>query len=124
MKTILIATDFSDASRNAMFYGFEFARAMDARVILLHVYKAPIAGPDSLVKSLNDMEEQLAKEKAFIATAGPYDLETACEQESIADTILKNATALNVSMIVSGIQGRGKTVKKIFGSTATALTKH
>ena len=36
MKTILIATDFSRASRNPSLYGVQFARAINANVILFN----------------------------------------------------------------------------------------
>lgn len=42
MKTLLIATDFSQASRNACLYGIELAKAFNAKVLLFSAYQAPV----------------------------------------------------------------------------------
>ena len=42
MKKIIIATDFSPASENAIAYGTEMALAIKADLILLHVYQPPV----------------------------------------------------------------------------------
>lgn len=41
MKTILIATDFSEASRNASFYGVELPKEINARIILFEAFTIP-----------------------------------------------------------------------------------
>jgi hypothetical protein len=51
METILIATDFSSAARNATAYGFELARQMHAKVIFFTAYQLPSAMPDSAPKN-------------------------------------------------------------------------
>jgi len=38
MKIVLIATDFSRASHNAVVYGVEFAKGIRAKVILFNAY--------------------------------------------------------------------------------------
>ena len=45
MKTILIATDFSTASHNASMYGVEFAKAINAKIILFNAYIIPKPAP-------------------------------------------------------------------------------
>ncbi|MCX6295413.1 MAG: universal stress protein, partial [Bacteroidetes bacterium] len=42
MKTVLIATDYSAAAKNASRYGIQLARILKAKVILLHAYQIPI----------------------------------------------------------------------------------
>ena len=45
MKKIIIATDFSIASRNASVYGIALAKAIDAKIILFNAYKIPNPPP-------------------------------------------------------------------------------
>ncbi len=43
-KRILVATDFSDASEAALDYGIALAKALDANIVVVHVYELPIYG--------------------------------------------------------------------------------
>ena len=42
MKTILVATDFSPAALNAANYAADMALAINADILLLHVYQIPV----------------------------------------------------------------------------------
>ena len=42
MKTLLVATDFSPAATNAANYAADMALAINATVVLLHVYQMPV----------------------------------------------------------------------------------
>src|SRR5215510_5306105 len=53
MKTIIIPTDFSPAATNAVHYGADMALAVNASVLLLHVYNIPIALGDVPVALLS-----------------------------------------------------------------------
>ena len=46
MKTIIIPTDFSPIAANALHYGINMAQAIDASILLLHVYQVPITMTD------------------------------------------------------------------------------
>src|SRR5437016_3520895 len=46
MKTLLIPTDFSESSVNAIHYALEMNRKLCAKVILFHVYPAPVFASD------------------------------------------------------------------------------
>ena len=45
LKTILVPSDFSECSEEALQYGLELARRFDASVHLLHVVPDPVAQP-------------------------------------------------------------------------------
>lgn len=62
MKTIIIPTDFSPAANNAVNYGVDMALAIDASVLLLHVYNIPIALGDVPVALLSIDELKQAAE--------------------------------------------------------------
>ncbi|HNP23169.1 MAG TPA: universal stress protein [Panacibacter sp.] len=129
MKAVLIATDFSDASRNAALYGLELARAMKATAVLFHAYENPVFAPDAIIiSSFGNMGkiagEQLVKESNRIAAENSYPFETCCEEGSPAQAIMKKADEIDASLIITGFKIAGKTIRQIFGSTVTSLTKH
>jgi nucleotide-binding universal stress UspA family protein len=43
LKNILVPTDFSDASQQAVQYGFELAAALNATLHVMHVVENPFA---------------------------------------------------------------------------------
>ena len=49
MKTVFIATNFSDASYNASKYGVEMASVLDANIVLFDFYTIPLSIPESFV---------------------------------------------------------------------------
>lgn len=128
METILIATDFSPAGRNATHYGFEFAKAIKAKVILFNAYQFPAAHPESLVYyPVNDLEKsnyrQLAIEAETIDPHARVALETQSRQGPVIDSILTVAHENNASFIIVGMKKHGKEIRKYFGSTVTFLKK-
>jgi nucleotide-binding universal stress UspA family protein len=128
METILIATDFSPAARNATRYGFELSKAMNAKVILFNAYRLPGANPESFAYlPASDYErlsyEQLAKEAETLDANARVALETQSSCGPIGDAVLSAAEKNNVSFIVIGMKGYGKELRKYFGSTVTLLSK-
>jgi nucleotide-binding universal stress UspA family protein len=67
--TILLATDYSEAVMNAERYAVQFAKATHARLILLHVFPAPVLFPSQsieYVKSIDDEKILLAEKKRLM----------------------------------------------------------
>lgn len=127
MNTILIATDFSKASRNATLYGIQLAKEINANIILFYAYDipTPAAGLNVgisrySVKTLID--QKLKDEAETFKYINMPSIETMCD-ESDVDTIIRVANDKKVDFIVIGMKGRGKNFKKIFGSTAISLAK-
>ena len=127
MKTILVATDFSPASSNALLYGVQLAEALDAKVILFHAYIPPSSIPALSIsiskygimletkQQLDDYAKLILKEKASY-------IQTVCEVGNPKEAIISIAKEKEVDLIITGMKGEGKNLKKIFGSTATSLT--
>ncbi len=127
MKTILIATDFSPASTNALFYGIELAQALKAKLILFHAYIQPSSIPALSIsiskygvmletkQQQDDYAKLILKEKAT-------DIETVCEVGDPKEAIYKMAKEKKADLIITGMKGTGKNFKKVFGSTATSLS--
>ena len=125
MKTILIATDFSPASRNALLYGSALAEAVDAKIILFHAYSLPASFPAlgvsiSKYGVMKDAEQQVADEAALVLQ-DTSAIEIVCEEGDAANAIRNMATEKQADLIITGMQGSGKNLKRVFGSTAAAL---
>ena len=83
MKTILVATDFSSAALNATNYAADMALAINADILLLHVYQIPVSYSEipvavnaedmqqSVEKDINKIKEQLTRK-----TSGKLNIET------------------------------------------------
>jgi nucleotide-binding universal stress UspA family protein len=128
METILIATDFSSAARNATEYGFELARVLRAKVILFTAYQHSMAATDSPLyisaeEQQRDSYQRLFKEAASIDPRRTVALETFCVEGPVDSSILSAASKKNVSYIVVGMKERGKEIRKYIGSTVTGLSK-
>lgn len=128
MKTILIATDFSNASRNASLYGVQLAKALDANVILFTAYKIPSPAP-ALNVSISRYDIMMQTDKRLLEEADFLDpkrakIEIICDAGLPEDAIINIANEKKVDFIITGMKGSGKNLKKIFGSTATLLAKN
>ncbi|HEV8082722.1 MAG TPA: universal stress protein [Chitinophagaceae bacterium] len=126
MKTILIATDFSAASRNASLYGIALAHSLNAKVILLSAYQVPSPMPSlnlsiSTYGVMKDAEQKLEEEARIIMQDSTIPIEQIIEHDSAENGINNIAKEKNADFIVVGMKGSGKNFKKIFGSTASAL---
>jgi nucleotide-binding universal stress UspA family protein len=129
MQTLLIATDFSAASHNALLYGVGLAEYLNAKIVLFHAWQSfvptadvPEIVPDETLRQSS--EENLVEEVQSLTTAGGVSIETLAKEGSPADAIVWAARDVKANWIMAGMKGSGKTVRKIFGSTATSLTRH
>lgn len=127
MKTVLIATDFSDAARNASSYGIALAKEMGAHVLLFHSYKlsTPGAGLGVSVSGYGVKMQTDAKlqEEAARLDIDNKNIQVVSDEGDPAEAIITIAAEKKVAFIITGMKGIGKNLKKIFGSTATSLLK-
>jgi nucleotide-binding universal stress UspA family protein len=128
MKTILIATDFSKASRSASLYGWQLGKAMKANVILFTAYPVshPIAALNVKVPQFDprmQIEKKLVDESDLIVNGDGSQMDIICEEGVTHDAILTMAVEKGADLIILGMNGSGRNFKKLFGSTTTALIK-
>ena len=127
MKKILIATDFSPASGNALLYGTQLAGELNAKVILFHAYSIPSPIPSinmgiSNYGVMTEVQQQVEDEAKRILHEKVSDIETVCEVGDPKAAIISMAKEKTADLVIIGMKGAGKNLKKIFGSTATSLT--
>lgn len=127
MKTILAATDFSQAANNACLFAYEIAKSFNARLIIYTAYQqVPIVLPDvPVIATPADMEafveQQLKQEAKQLDTDPSVTIETICSESPSANGIVDAARQRHADIIIAGMKGTGKGVRKVFGSTVTSL---
>lgn len=136
MKKVLIALANDGIAQQVAETGYELAKAMNAKVILLHVTSAPsyspslhyspIIGFDNLSNPEvveKDAGVELRKEalhllKELAGRLGDEKIQVIVEDGDFAETILLVASELRVDMIVVGTHNRKGLGKMILGSVA------
>lgn len=131
MKRLLVATDFSPASDRAVEYGLKLALALEATVTLVAAYEEiPVPVTDTMsmtfinaagVKGL--VEQGLRRQREFFQQTRVQPVETLAIRGPVVAAILDAASELYADMIIAGMKGKGKSVRKLMGSTVTALAR-
>jgi nucleotide-binding universal stress UspA family protein len=105
------------------------AKAFKAKLFLFSAY-LPLPVPYAetpVIISTEDMKElvkyKLKQEADAIRARGTIALETFCMEGPATDLILQEARKKNADLIIAGMKEQGKGVRKILGSTVTAMTK-
>lgn len=129
MKTILIATDFSNASHNASLYGVSLATSFNARLILFNAYQpAPLiqsqSEPFITTQSLASVtSKRLANESKAINPMGTIEISGEYKAGPAVKSILEAAGECKADLIIVGIKHPDKILQKIFGDTVTSLIR-
>jgi nucleotide-binding universal stress UspA family protein len=129
MKKILVPTDFSKLSANALDYAVQLAKKTEAEVLLFHVYTIPVFTEDpTLISTEQYLEEDaldnLEKLKESIEKSNPeLQISYAAKAGFPVEQITDYATKQHVDMIVVGSQGVGYIQERVLGSTASSLIR-
>jgi universal stress protein A len=130
IQKILCPVDFSAPSRNALRYANEFAKAMNAKITVLHVIQPqPIAADVNvpyvpleveLEKSAKEDLERIVKE----------DVQEGVLVEQVlafgmpSDCVIAQARKENVDLIILGTHGRTGISRLLMGSTTESVIRH
>ncbi len=127
MKNILVPTDFSPASRNAVKYAVSLAQPLGANVTLLNVLAPPVIIDDSILAPVLETHAEIvdanrkAMGKEIDALSKKYTgISGAVEEGFTVDIIPKWVDEKQAGLVVMGMKGKGKSMS-IFGSTTAAL---
>lgn len=130
MKTILVPTDFSKVSNNAVDYAAEIALLANAKMVLFNTYHIPVMVTEASIAVIPDLDElergsMLALkdiEKRLVLSYGKK-LQVECVSKCgfASDEISNYANEVNANLIVMGIHGAGYLAQKIIGSVTTDL---
>lgn len=130
MKKIVVPTDFSILSDNALNYAVQLAKKTEAELLLFHGYLIPAPMYDPLIIVPTEMEVQkeamssLKKLQQLIKTANPDLKVSYCAIPGVPyEEIIEYAQNENADVIVVGAQGAGYLEEKVIGSTASQLIR-
>jgi nucleotide-binding universal stress UspA family protein len=132
MKTLLAAVDFSEASKAIIAQAAEFARALDARLVLLHVIEpiasyVPVGAAMDVIETTPPpmMEDDLNNQRVHLErlAAGLENVKTIAIIGLASDEIVSQAEEQGASLIVLGSHGHGALYHLFAGSVVTGVLK-
>jgi len=132
MKKVLIALDYDPTAQKVAEVGYSMAKAMNAKVVLLHVvidlvhYSSSYLnmGPLQLdsIEGLKDAAQHfLDKSKKHL---GDENITTLIDEGDYAMAILNRAEDMNADVIVMGSQSRKWLENIVMGSVTEKVLRH
>ncbi len=129
MKKILVAIDFSEASRNATHYAANLAKSIDAELVLLNSFFVAIPSgdfpgylPTSFAELLQQQEALMQTEIEQLSKTIPVKMEGFVRAGMAADVIADVAAELEADLVVMGMKGGGSS-NAFFGSTVISAAR-
>jgi nucleotide-binding universal stress UspA family protein len=128
MKKILIATDGSEESRQAVDFGLELADEQAAPVVLVHVAPAVDVVPTSgfgmtgaVPHELTDYDWSPLTEARALAEELGIDVRTQMLRGDTVDEIVAYADTVDADLIVVGSRGHGALASALLGSVSRGV---
>jgi nucleotide-binding universal stress UspA family protein len=132
LKSILVATDFGEASDVALAYGRELARTFNATLHVLHVADDVYVrlGGDAYASALPDLQKDIeggARRQldALLVDndATPEIKKAVVTSSAPAAAIAQYARDLGIDLIIVGTHGRGAMAHLLMGSVAERVVR-
>jgi len=128
MKTILVPTDFSKNSDNAIHFAMELNKKLKSKVTLFHSYVVPAFASDIPVVMPSDEEMErdarvgMKQQKDKILTAYPNtEIETLLSPGYAEDEIVKISSERKFELVIMGTQGASGLREVLVGSITAAV---
>jgi nucleotide-binding universal stress UspA family protein len=129
MKKILVATDFSDAARNATRYAAALAQEFNASLHLLHVFLEPAPALDvpvtwgyTVEAEQKEKTAQIKAEADTLQATFPVQISTDVIMGFTGDSISDEAGRQGADLVVVGMKG-GKHSRFLGSNAITAIRK-
>jgi nucleotide-binding universal stress UspA family protein len=122
MKTILLATDFSPAARNAGYYAAEMAMAIQADLLLFNVlelpvtyYELPVAVDTRDISENEELSLLTFKKELEEKTSGKVKISTKVRTGGFFDELSSICEQMKPYAVIMGSQGTTATNRLLFG---------
>src|SRR5262245_9594914 len=132
LKNVLVATDFSDASKVALDYGRDLARAYGATLHVLNIvedltyryggelgFPLPQLQDDWVAKARKSLDALIAEDDRRSLQV----IDTVQIGVSAANGVVEYAKAKAIDLIIAGTHGRGAVQHLLMGSVAERLVR-
>jgi nucleotide-binding universal stress UspA family protein len=132
MKTLLVPTDFSPASINAVHYAADMAKTIGASLLLVNVYQVPLTYSDVAVVNLSvdalkqASEGRLEELRTALKHVAGSEIKVYTEAR-LGDTVDELETlckAIEPFAVVMGSKGASDLQKLLMGSTTLTAIRH
>ncbi len=122
IERILVATDFSRCSLNALGHAEVLAPKLGAELLLLHVEAVPVAGSEMADVTHAAAERELARTADELRNHHLH-VRTFLQMGAPDEEILSTAEAERASLIVMGTHGRRGVARVLLGSVAEQVLR-
>ncbi|WP_224998959.1 universal stress protein [Cesiribacter sp. SM1] len=129
MKTIIVATDYSRASCNALAYAAALARQWQAKIVLFNSFQLPAPAANALFLAERKgrfLAENRERLKAIAEqTACLYNIQVGWSTNFsyITEELDVLVELLDADLVVMGMRGSSED-RKIFGNSTTTIIRH
>ena len=134
MSRILVPVDFSLASHKALEYALNMMNKEVDKLMIFHVYALPIPDtemPVELLSQLGDSYREIAEthikkllERVQLEHGDFLDVSAKAVPGMPVEAILEECESLDADLIVMGMRGKNKALRKILGTTATRVIQN
>jgi nucleotide-binding universal stress UspA family protein len=135
MKTLVVPTDFSSVSVNALNYAVDMAQSINAGIVLLHVYSVPVSFTDSPISQVATVsieeikrtsEERLEEMKNNVIriTSGQVTVYTEARLGEAMEELEAVCKSVEPLAVVMGSHGTTGLERLIMGSTTLNVIRH
>ncbi|MEM8887859.1 MAG: universal stress protein [Bacteroidota bacterium] len=134
MSRILVPVDFSLASHKALEYALNMMNKEVDKLMIFHVYALPIPDtemPVELLSQLGDSYREIAEthikkllERIQLEHGDFLDVEAKAVPGMPVEAILEESESMDADLIVMGMRGKNKALRKILGTTATRVIQN
>ena len=131
MKPIVVPTDFSPVSKNAILYAVNMAKEIGSVVTLVHIYQIPVSMSDVPVAIVSPEElDEIAREKINALKtemeqilSGAVKINTEVRLGNIVEELEDYCKQVSPFAIIIGTKGSSAVDRILFGSTTLTVIR-